>query len=100
MKYRHWLFVIFSLAVVTGCSSDKSHAKKLILDSFQNPTAVRFGEFTLFDEQNGCYEVSVKNYNGQEKIVYISLKKDEASDQQWSNWVTTNSLDECRDAFK
>jgi len=100
MKCRHYFFVILGLVVVTGCSGDKSYAKKLILDAFQGSTAVKFGPFTRFDETRACYEVSFKNFEGHEKIAHISLRKDKADNLQWSDWTTTKSLNECRDAFE
>lgn len=100
MKCRHWFFVIFSLFAVVGCSSEESHAKKVILDGFKSSTAVRFVEFTQFDDRKACYEIQVRNYDGHEQTAYISLGKDKASNKEWSDWITTKSIDECRDALK
>ncbi|MEN8169345.1 MAG: hypothetical protein ABFS08_03895 [Pseudomonadota bacterium] len=100
MRFRHWMFMIFSLMIVTGCSSDESYAKKLILVSLKNTNAVQFVEFTRFDDKNACYEVNIRNHDGREQTAYVSLNKDNASDQEWSHWATTESLDECREAIK
>ena len=100
MKFRHLVSILFSLALVTGCSDDESYAKKLILVSIKTTTAVQFVEFTRFDDKNACYEVSIRNYDGREQTAYISLNKDNASDKEWSHWATAESLDECREAIK
>jgi hypothetical protein len=100
MKRAHWLLVIVSLALVTGCSGEKSAAKKLILEVFPKTTAILFGKFTQLDDRHGCYDIAIKNYNGQQKNIFISLKKENAADPLWSDWVATQSFDACRDAYK
>ena len=99
MKLRLWIFMFFILAVVSGCSSnEESYAKKLILISLKNTTAIQFVEFTQFDDKNACYEVNIRNYDGREQIAFISLQKDKATDLEWSHWATAGSFGECRES--
>ena len=100
MKFRNWVFAIFSLFMVIGCGRDDGNAKELIIEAFDNSTAVHFVEFTQFDETTACYEVLVRNYDGREQTAYISMRKDKADDEEWSRWATAESLDNCRDAIK
>ena len=98
MKIRHWVFMGISLLAVSGCSNDESYAKKLIHVSLKKNTAVQFVNFTRFNDKNACYEINIRNYDGRQQTAYISLQKETATDLEWSQWSTTNSLDECRDA--
>ncbi len=101
MKLRHWVFIFFSLAVISGCSNnDEGYAKKLIIVSLKNNTAIQFVEFTRFDDKNACYEINIRNYDGREQTSFISLQKEKATDREWSHWTTTGSLDECREVIK
>lgn len=100
MKFRHWLIMIFSLAIATGCSDDEGSAKKLILVSLKKNTAVQFVEFTKFDDKHACYKVNIRNHDGRELTSFISLQKNDATDLKWSHWATTNNLDECRESTK
>ncbi|MCW8983038.1 MAG: hypothetical protein OQK13_03250 [Gammaproteobacteria bacterium] len=97
MKFRFGPVLILSLIVLMGCSGDKSAAKKIILDAFPKSTAIFFGKFTSIDENHGCYQIHVKDYRGQEQEAYIALTKESATENVWSKWVFTKSLDECRE---
>lgn len=99
MKYHRWLFAILSLALVSGCSGEQSQAKRLILEAFPKSAAVKFGDYTQFDDKNGCYQIHVKNYRGQEQELFISLNKADAAGSEWGDWKTTQNIDECHDAF-
>ncbi|NOR52189.1 MAG: hypothetical protein GQ470_06170 [Gammaproteobacteria bacterium] len=100
MKYRHWVFAIFGLFMVMGCSRDDGNAKKLIIEAFDKSAAVHFVEFTQYDDTTACYEVGVRNYDGREQTVFISLKKDNIDDQKWSRWATAENFEDCRNAIK
>lgn len=100
MKFRHWILVIFGLLVVVGCSNEDSYARKLITGAFDRSAAVDFIEFTRFDDKNACFEVSVRNYDGREKTLFIALRKDEAAGQEWNQWATAESFEDCPGAIK
>jgi hypothetical protein len=100
MKFRHWLAILISLVVTTGCSDDEGNAKKLILVSLKKSAAVQFVAFTRIDDKHACYEINIRNHDGREQRSFISLHKDNATEQKWSHWATTNSLDECHEATK
>lgn len=100
MKCTPWFLVLFSLLVVSGCSSENGAAKKLIIEAFDRSTALQFVEFTRFDDKNGCYEVQVRNYDGRGQTVFVALQKESASGEEWNRLATAQSIEDCRSAIK